>query len=324
MVCEQQQVRNFKNTMFATVIINCHNGEMFLEQTLQSLMKQTDQDFEIIFWDNASTDFSAKIAHGWPDKRMRYFYNSVKTGLSEARNKAVQQVKTNWFGFLDADDIWKPSKLELQKKYIQNFERTHLNATLAKKDMGFVYNRASYFQVEGVEFPMQKKFLKKELPQGDIFFDLIFEENFVSLSSALISTKAFLQIGGIPLNLKQAEDYYLFCSLAENYSVGCLQAVLSCYRVHPGQLTSLQKSLAYEESIEVVDHFIQKHPEVLKVNENYGRLKKRYAELNTQLAISQIKYDSLYYRGLTTLMRGGSLKYLLHVALQHAMPKLFT
>ena len=88
-----------------TVIINCWNGEEFLREAMNSVVAQTYSNWEIVFWDNASTDKSCeRVALSYGNK-VRYFRSERKLSLGEVRNQAFSKVKGEFITILDADDI---------------------------------------------------------------------------------------------------------------------------------------------------------------------------------------------------------------------------
>lgn len=89
-----------------SVIINCYNGEKYLREAIDSVIAQTYTNWEIIFWDNQSTDSTAEIVKSYKDERIRYFYAPEHTPLGEARNLAMKEANGKFISFLDADDIW--------------------------------------------------------------------------------------------------------------------------------------------------------------------------------------------------------------------------
>ena len=101
------------STPLVSVIMNCHNGEQFLREAIDSIYEQTYQNWEIIFWDNASTDNSAAIAQSY-DNRLRYYLSAGFTSLGMARELAVQKSNGEYVAFLDCDDFWHHSKLSMQ------------------------------------------------------------------------------------------------------------------------------------------------------------------------------------------------------------------
>ena len=70
-----------KNNPLISIIMNCRNGEKYLKKSTQSVLKQTYENWELIFWDNYSSDNSAKIIKNFKDTRIRYFKSKKFTNL---------------------------------------------------------------------------------------------------------------------------------------------------------------------------------------------------------------------------------------------------
>jgi glycosyltransferase involved in cell wall biosynthesis len=98
-----------------SIIMNCHNGEKYLKQAINSILTQTYENWEIIFWDNQSNDESAKIFKDYNDDRLKYYLADTHDEiLNRARNSALKKAKGEYIAFLDTDDWWLPKKLEMQ------------------------------------------------------------------------------------------------------------------------------------------------------------------------------------------------------------------
>ena len=82
-----------KNSPIVSIIMNCHNGEKYLEESLQSVLNQSYRNWELIFFDNASTDKSKYIFNTFKDQRFKYFFNKKKINLYKARNIAISKTK---------------------------------------------------------------------------------------------------------------------------------------------------------------------------------------------------------------------------------------
>ncbi|MES3037369.1 MAG: glycosyltransferase family A protein [Bdellovibrionota bacterium] len=93
--------------------MNCYNSSAYLQETLDTVLSQTYQNYEVIFWDNQSTDSSAEIFKKINDPRYKYFLSPRFTPLGEARNLAIEKAQGELIAFLDCDDLWLPKKLEL-------------------------------------------------------------------------------------------------------------------------------------------------------------------------------------------------------------------
>ena len=87
------------NSPLISVVINCYNGEKYLLKSIKSILGQTYKNWEIIFWDNCSTDNSKKILKNFKDKRIKYFKSKIFTSLYAARNMAIKKPKENMLLF---------------------------------------------------------------------------------------------------------------------------------------------------------------------------------------------------------------------------------
>lgn len=110
------------DTPLVSVVIPVYNASQFIEETIQSVLKQTYQHFEIILVDDVSTDASVSIIRKMmvTDKRISLLENDVNTGVAIARNRGVAASTGRFICFLDADDFWTPTKLEKQVAFALN------------------------------------------------------------------------------------------------------------------------------------------------------------------------------------------------------------
>src|SRR5579871_5540987 len=111
----------FRASPWVSVIMNCYNGERFVKQAIDSVYSQTFTNWEIIFWDNASTDRTAEIAGSY-DNRLRYFRGEVNVPLGQARRLAMARARGEWLAFVDHDDRCLPRRFELQMEAVNKGE----------------------------------------------------------------------------------------------------------------------------------------------------------------------------------------------------------
>ena len=236
------------NEPLVSVIINCYNGEKYLKEAIDSVIAQTYKNWEIIFWDNQSTDNSSKIVSSYSDKRIKYFYARNHTFLGEARNYAVKKATGEWISFLDCDDIWYEDKLECQLKKIT-------------ANVGMLYSRARLFVDGSSNHSFMAKSIKnkiypkfKKLPSGNIFDDLLYD-CFIPFPSVLIRKDLFFKVGGINNFLKVAEDYDIFLKLTRISKVIALDRVLCVYRIHKNNLSHDNYEVTFKESIKLIEGY---------------------------------------------------------------------
>jgi glycosyltransferase involved in cell wall biosynthesis len=96
---------------FFTIIIPTYNREEKLKATIQSVLHQTYTDFELLVMDDGSTDNTEKMVNNFSDDRIRYYWASNSGGPATPRNRGIDLANAPWISFLDADDIWYPTRL---------------------------------------------------------------------------------------------------------------------------------------------------------------------------------------------------------------------
>lgn len=107
--------------MLISVIINCYNGAIFLRRAIESVLSQEYKHFEIIVFDNCSTDESVSIVKNYLDSRIRLVSSELPDvmPLYMARNKAVIHARGSVLCFLDCDDLMLPGRLELMAEVFE-------------------------------------------------------------------------------------------------------------------------------------------------------------------------------------------------------------
>lgn len=243
-----------RESPLVSVIINCYNGERYLHEAIDSVLKQTYQNWEIIFWDNHSTDNSASIVKGYRNERIKYFNAEVFTGLGKARNLAVKKASGEWLAFLDCDDIWHADKLFLQVDKIKN----------SKSDLGLVYGECDFIVEDSaantvlgesaLRVKNAKANVEAKLLVGDIFTELLID-CFITLPSAIVNKDKYQLVGGIDDSLLVCEDYDLFLKLAKDYKVEAINAVCCFYRIHDGNLSHNNYKRTFDESIYLIRRY---------------------------------------------------------------------
>lgn len=222
-----------------SIIMNCLNGEKYLREAIDSAYNQTFKDWEIIFWDNASTDSSAEIARSY-DGKLRYFRSSETTTLSKARNWALEKARSKYIAFLDCDDMWLPSKLEYEVPLLD-----------VEDEAVLVYG--NFYRI----FPDGKKTLalKGGQPEGEVFEKFLYNYP-VGMLTALIRSSAIDKTGyGFDESLKIAEDYDLFLRLVFNGRARYMPDPVAIYRMHDTRRTLAYKDRYADECEYVIGKF---------------------------------------------------------------------
>jgi len=232
------------NKFLISIIINCFNGEKYLEESISSVINQSYSNWELIFWDNQSSDQSAQIVSNYNHPKIRYFLASKFTSLGEARSLAFEKAKGDWIAFLDCDDFWDKDKLQYQVDAIKAY----------KGKVGLVYSNCQLFK-DVVKKNVVSRLTRvapgnKQLPQGDISKHL-FSGNFIPFPSILYNKSAVLKSGNFS-RFKFCPDYYLSLSISLNYNIIAINKTLCFYRLHNTNLSKYTKEIGILESINIV------------------------------------------------------------------------
>ena len=101
-----------------SVIMPSFNTEKYINDSINSVLRQTYDNFELIIVDDCSSDNSVEVIKKYGDFRIRLIVNTSNKGAAFSRNRALRESKGEWIAFLDSDDIWEPNKLEEQIKFM--------------------------------------------------------------------------------------------------------------------------------------------------------------------------------------------------------------
>jgi glycosyltransferase involved in cell wall biosynthesis len=206
---------------FFSVVIPLYNKERYIRNTIESVLSQTFQDFEVVVVNDGSKDNSAKILEELSDDRIRVIHQD-NTGVSAARNRGIKESKAEYIALLDADDTWFVSFLERIHKLIGMFPEAGLYATAYKiKD------------AEGAEKGISVRGMHARNSSSlvpNYFHSVAIGDNLVH-SSAVCVPKKVISDNNIwfPLGEKYGEDQYVWARVAVQYEVAYCTKLSAIY-----------------------------------------------------------------------------------------------
>ena len=104
---------------FFSIILPTYNQSDFLKKSINSILSQTFQNWELLIIDNNSTDNTDNVIQSFQDNRIKVYKINNQNILAKSRNLGIKKSTSSWLCFIDSDDIWYPKKLEITKKYIE-------------------------------------------------------------------------------------------------------------------------------------------------------------------------------------------------------------
>lgn len=233
---------NNSTTMpLVSIIMNCYNGEKYLKEAIVSVLAQSYTNWELVFWDNQSTDESAVIVKSYDDKRICYYYAESNKPLSAARNLAIQKANGEYIAFLDSDDVWLPEKLQKQ-----------MNGLTEQTDAGISYCGFETLLTSDAESAIRQakfysKFVYKPHNSKSIYNKLL-KGNFIIFSTVIIKRDIFDLTGGFSEFLEQNEDFEILLKASLHTNAICSSDVMVKYRIHSSNNSYLNARKNFIES----------------------------------------------------------------------------
>jgi len=240
-----------KDEPLVSVIMNCLNCDKFLEESIESVFEQSYDNWEIIFWDNASVDNSAQIAKSY-DGRLRYFRGDHTTSLGEARNNALEHVNGKYIAFLDTDDVWLPNKLDLQVQLMES-----------NRDIGLSYSDSVFFNDDGDQY----NYFSKVVPHRGSVTESLLIQGFVSTETMMVRKESLDAIDfRFDDSFTMVMDYDLTIRLSLFYMFDYIEQPLSKWRMHVNSTSSMLKFSAYHEIEKMLDKLESDFPGFIEDN----------------------------------------------------------
>ena len=246
-----------------SVLMSCYNGEKFINSSVNSLLRQTYKNWELIFWDNCSTDNSSEIIKSFKDKRIKYFKSKSHTEIGTAKSNALKQAQGTYFAFLDVDDLWLKKKIE---KQLNVFEKIG-------DEYSAVYTKYLLLDDKSKKKRNLSKINYKDYPSGYIF-DNVLESYSIGKPIVNNLTTLFKKSDILNLNLNIDENLHILADfdfierLSEKKKILYLDYFSSIYRVHNKNETFNSKQKQTQE----MEIWINKNTLRLKNNKYYKKI----------------------------------------------------
>lgn len=270
-----------------SVIVPTYNHGHFISAAIQGVLSQTRTDAEIVIVDDGSTDDTGSVVRSFGE-RVKYI-RQENAGVCAARNRGVAETSGDLIAFLDADDIWEPTKLEKQ-------------AAVFASDPGIGLVHCGIREFDSATGDAIAEYL--DGGEGWVAEELALWERPVILGpggSIMVRRDVFEEVGGFDVRLKNGEDWEFCFRVAMKYKVGFVPEVLVHYRNHGLNATKnvaeMERStlLAWEKVFSTDDDRIRK----LK-RRSYGNLHKvlagSYLHAGERSGFLRNLAKSLWYR----------------------------
>jgi glycosyltransferase involved in cell wall biosynthesis len=237
-----------------SVVIPAYNSMKYLPETVDSVLGQTFIDFEILIINDGSTDNICEWFTQIKDPRVKLISQENK-GLSGARNTGIANAQGEYIAFLDADDLWEPSKLEKQVFCLDN-----------NPEVGLVH---TWMLLIDEHSQSTGRVLKSNL-EGYVWEKLL-ERNSIACPSVIVRRSCLDIVGGFDPNLRSVEDWDMWIRLSRHYRFAAIQEPLAYYRQLSSSMSKNWKVMekAFQQVIEKAFQSVSSSIIYLK-NHSYG------------------------------------------------------
>ncbi|MBF8148999.1 glycosyltransferase family 2 protein [Winogradskyella sp. F6397] len=210
-----------------SIITPIYNNAKVIEKTISSVLNQTYQNWELLLIDDASIDESVKVITPYVDahSRIKLVVHKKNKGAAEARNLGSKMATGNYIAFLDADDLWKANKLELQVNQLLS------NTT----DVSF----GSYEWINSENKPLNKKVHALSC----LTYDKLLKANYIGNLTGMYNSEKLGKI--YTKDLKKRQDWLLWLEAlkrSDKPAIG-IQETIAYYRITEGSLSSNKTNL---------------------------------------------------------------------------------
>jgi len=237
-----------------SVIIPAYNTMTYLPETVESVLRQTYTDFEVLIINDGSSDHIVQWASQIADFRVRLI-SQENQGLPGARNTGIAQAQGEYIAFLDADDLWEPTKLEEQVRCLED------NPTV-----GLVHTWMLLVDEQGKSTGR----VMTSNAEGDVWKQVV-ERNVIACPSVMVCRDCFETVGVFDRNLRSIEDWDMWIRIASRYPFAVIKKPLAYYRQLPSSMSKNCKVMEEAFRIVIEKTFQSAPSELLYLkNRSYG------------------------------------------------------
>jgi glycosyltransferase involved in cell wall biosynthesis len=202
--------------------MSIYNGERYLRDAVESILRQSFSDVEFVIVDDSSTDSTPEVLDMFDDLRIVRLRNEKNVGVARSLNRGVQVAQGEYIARQDADDISQPKRLLEQAGYLDQNPR-----------VGVVGTATAWIDAEG-------RWLEKIWPTGGTNAELqalMLSTCPLVHGSTMYRRRSFDEVGGYESEMRTGQDYDFWLRVSESWDLVCLPHVLYQYRRHERMLS---------------------------------------------------------------------------------------
>lgn len=245
-----------------SIIMPSWNTGRFIAESIQSVINQTYQKWELLIVDDCSTDNTDAVVTSFTDERIRYFHNDHNSGAALTRNYALREAQGEWIAFLDSDDLWLPKKLEKQLNFMNR--------------NGYVFSYHEYVKIDEESRPLNVYVSGPDT----VTKRKMYHYGYPGCLTFMYSAKA---LGLIQIkDIKKNNDYAILLQLCKKANCYLLKENLAQYRIRKKSISHDKLSKKLKSHFDLF-HYCDEKPALVALwyacwNMYFGLMKKKKYE----------------------------------------------
>ena len=203
-----------------SIVMPNYNGAPYIRETVESVLAQNYENWELLFVDDCSTDNSMEIIRSFSDERIHIFSTGTNSGAARARNVAIEKATGKYIAFLDSDDLWLPEKLSRQLAFME--------------ENRYVFTFGEYKVIDETG-----KQVARYCPRLDsCTYKDVLRHNYIGCLTAIYNAEALGKVY-MPEDAVKREDVACWLAiLKKTERAYCLHEILAHYKLHAGSVSS--------------------------------------------------------------------------------------
>lgn len=267
-------MKNLKHNPLVSILLNCFNSSPYISRAIQSVIDQSYKNWELIIWDDGSSDNTVKKIKKFDDSRIKLFLQKKNLGLGSSRIKAIKKIKGSLVSILDSDDFINRHKIKKQVNIFNKNKNISICGTWAK------------FYDENLN--IKKKFTSK-LSNIDLKKRLLFV-NILPHSSLMYKKESAIKVGWYSKKFEYSQDFDLTLKLLKKNDIYLIKEHLTNITQPLNNMSNsiIFSKIRIKENIKILKNNLSNS----NISINEKKILKNLIQINSiKLALSSIRVN---------------------------------
>lgn len=260
-----------------SVIIPVYNAEAYIGETIESILKQELQDFEIIVIDDHSCDRTQTVINSFCSSKIKYIFLECRHGgPSKPRNIGIKASTGKYVALCDSDDLFLPNRLSDAVNFMEAYSDVGMTFTDARRFEDHTKKEIGTFLEGYTRFAsLPKQFVNdcRYIIQPEHAYNTLFFGNYILPSGVTVARRVFDDVGLFDETMTNADDWDMWLKISKDHAIGFIDKSEFRYRVTTGSISSKGGRLAINRI-----RVLEKHEKIVQVKDVRRQIRHEIAD----------------------------------------------